>query len=100
MRAYKNNKSILPSFRSLKAEDIQGAILAARFLLVGIDISIMVKNCTLCPDGVLIYGALQIKVLVYTSVDPAQVDTGSQVLPHPCDNISKPPETVYLPTHT
>ena len=37
-------QKILPSCRSLKAEDICGATSAARFLLAGIDIAFVVTN--------------------------------------------------------
>ena len=66
MRAYENNKTILPSCRSLKAEDIWGSISAARFFLVGTDVALVVPNSTICPDGALLYDVLQMKGLVYT----------------------------------
>ena len=61
----KQQKS-LPRCRYLKAEDICGAISSEIFLLVSTDIHLVVTNSTLCSDGALIYGALQVKVLVYT----------------------------------
>ena len=57
---------ILPSSRSLKAEDTPGTTSAAIFLLVGTDISFVVTNQNIFQDGDFLYGALQIKVLVYT----------------------------------
>ena len=66
MKAYENNKKFLPTCRSLKAVYIRGLISAAIFLLVGTDIAFGVTNKNLCPDGALIYGGLQTKVLVYT----------------------------------
>ena len=65
MRAYKKTKKKLPSCRALKAEDIWGTILEARFFKVGIDIVFVVTNYTFCQDVALLNGALQMKVLIY-----------------------------------
>ena len=44
MRTYENNNKILPRCRSLKAEDIIGAISAEISLLVGKDIAFVGTN--------------------------------------------------------
>ena len=57
---------ILPSCSYLKAENIWGEISATIILLVWTDIDFLVENQTLCADGALIYGVLQIRGLLYT----------------------------------
>ena len=57
------------TLRSLKAEDMWGAISAARFLLVGTEVYLVVPNSTLCPDGALIYGSVMMKGLQYTQYE-------------------------------
>ena len=65
MRAYKNNNKYCPtvglSRQKIYAEQSQQQY----FLFVGTDIDSVVTNQTLCLDGALIYGALQMKSLVY-----------------------------------
>ena len=50
--------------RSLKAEDVWGAISAAIFLLFGTDVSFVVPNSTVCQAGTLIYGDVKTKSLI------------------------------------
>ena len=59
-------QKILPKCRSLKTEDICGAVSAAIFFVSWYIHIYMVTDSTLCPDGALIYGYLQMKGLVYT----------------------------------
>ena len=44
MRAYESNNKILPICMSLKAEDRGGAISAAIYFLIGIDVDFVVTN--------------------------------------------------------
>ena len=73
MKAYGNNNKILTRCRYIKAEDIRGTIVAARFFLTGTDIAFMVTNSTIFTDSALIYGDLHTKGFLYTKYGEMRV---------------------------